>query len=119
MRLIVTEKDSAAQKIAQILGGDVRTREHGRGKQRVKSYHFTWQDDEAVAVGLRGHVMETVFPESYRRWSLKYMDRDDRGARAWRGSPTAARRAPSPPCARPPRAPPRSSSRPTTTARVS
>ena len=75
MRLIVTEKDSAAQKIAQILGADVRTREHGRGKQRVKSYHFTWQDDEAVAVGLRGHVMETVFPESYRRWSLKYMDK--------------------------------------------
>ena len=76
MRLIVTEKDSAAQTIAQILGGGtVRTREHGRGKQRVKSYHFTWQDDEAVAVGLRGHVMETVFPESYRRWSLKYMDR--------------------------------------------
>ncbi len=74
MRLIVTEKDSAAQKIAQILGGDVRTLEHGRGKQRVKSYHFTWQDEEAVAVGLRGHVMETVFPESYRRWSLKYME---------------------------------------------
>ena len=27
----------------------------------------------AVAVGLRGHVMETIFPNTYRRWSLKYL----------------------------------------------
>ncbi|HJW76869.1 MAG TPA: hypothetical protein VJ787_14605, partial [Thermoleophilia bacterium] len=75
MRLIVTEKDSAAQKIAQILGAGVSTREHGRGKLRVRSYHFTWEGRDAVAIGLRGHVMETVFPDFYRRWSLKYMDR--------------------------------------------
>jgi len=76
MKLIVTEKDSAAQKIAQIFGGaGVRVREHGRGKQKVKSYSFAWGDQSAVAIGLRGHVMETVFPDSYRRWSLKYMER--------------------------------------------
>ena len=51
MRLIVTEKDSAARKIAEILGGKVTTKEHGRGRQKVKSYHFTQGGDESVAVG--------------------------------------------------------------------
>jgi len=74
VRLIVTEKDSAAQKIAQILGGRTATKEHGRGRQKVRSYWFDWKDEPAVAVGLRGHVMETNFPNTYRRWSLKYLD---------------------------------------------
>lgn len=73
MRLIVTEKDSAAHKIADILGGKVTVKEHGRGRQKVRSYHFAYKDDDAVAIGLRGHVMETVFPNTYRRWSLKYL----------------------------------------------
>ncbi len=73
MRLIVTEKDSAARKIADILGGKVTVKEHGRGRQKVRSYHFGYRDDNAVAIGLRGHVMETVFPNTYRRWSLKYL----------------------------------------------
>ena len=73
MRLIVTEKDSAARKIAEILGGKVTVKEHGRGRQKVRSYHFAYKDDDAVAIGLRGHVMETVFPNTYRRWSLKYL----------------------------------------------
>ena len=76
MKLIVTEKDSAAQKIAHILGGTgVRVREHGRGKQKVKSYHFSEEGQPVVVIGLRGHVMETVFPDRYRRWSLKYIER--------------------------------------------
>ena len=73
MKLIVTEKDSAAKKIAEILGGKVAVKEHGRGRQKVRSYHFTMDGDDAVAVGLRGHVMETVFPNTYKRWSLKYL----------------------------------------------
>ncbi len=73
MRLIVTEKDSAARKIADILGRKVAVKEHGRGRQKVRSYHFAYKDDDAVAIGLRGHVMETVFPNTYRRWSLKYL----------------------------------------------
>ena len=74
MKLIVTEKDSAAAKIAQILGGHVEVKEHGRGRQRVKSYSFEWDGAPTVAVGLRGHVMETTFPNTYRRWSLKHLD---------------------------------------------
>ena len=71
MKLIITEKDSAARKIADILGGRVAVKEHGRGRQKVKSYHFDREGEEHVAIGLRGHVMETVFPNTYRRWSLK------------------------------------------------
>ncbi len=73
MKLIVTEKDSAARKIADILGGKVTVKEHGRGRQKVRSYHFDHEGAEAVAVGLRGHVMQSVFPNTYRRWSLKYL----------------------------------------------
>lgn len=73
MKLIVTEKDSAARKIAEILGGRVTVKEHGRGRQKVKSYHFDHDGHDAVAIGLRGHVMETVFPNTYKRWSLKYL----------------------------------------------
>jgi DNA topoisomerase-1 len=71
LKLIVTEKDSAARKIADILGGRATVQEHGRGRQKIKSYHFTHDGDEAAAIGLRGHVMQTVFPNTYRRWSLK------------------------------------------------
>ena len=69
--LIVTEKDMAAQKIAGILGERVEVVRHGSGRQKAASYHFAWQGKEAVAIGLRGHVMKTVFPDRYRRWSLK------------------------------------------------
>jgi DNA topoisomerase IA len=37
VRLIVTEKDSAAKKIAAVLGRDVEVKEHGRGRQKVRS----------------------------------------------------------------------------------
>jgi len=73
VRLIVTEKDSAARKIADILGGKVSVTEHGSGRQKVKSYQFVYEDEDSVAIGLRGHVMQTVFPNTYRRWSLKYL----------------------------------------------
>ena len=73
MKLIVTEKDSAARKIAEILGDRVTVKEHGRGRQKVKSYHFDHDGHDAAAIGLRGHVMETVFPNTYKRWSLKYL----------------------------------------------
>ena len=75
MRLIVTEKDSAARKVADILGGRVTVHEHGRGRQKVRSYGFEWDGTPATAIGLRGHVMESTFPNTYRRWSLKYLEK--------------------------------------------
>ncbi len=65
MRLIVTEKDNSAKKIAQILSG-------GKAKQG-KSYgipFYEWQDesDHVCVIGLKGHLMNPVFPEGYSEW---------------------------------------------------
>src|ERR687887_1937577 len=65
MRLIVTEKDNSAKKIAQILSG-------GKAKQD-KSYgipFYAWEDDsgEQRVIGLKGHLMNPVFPEGFSEW---------------------------------------------------
>ncbi len=65
MRLIVTEKDNSAKKIAQILSS-------GAAKQD-KSYgipHYGWEDDEGAhrVIGLKGHLMNPAFPEGYSEW---------------------------------------------------
>ncbi len=84
MKLIVTEKDSAARKIAEILSDTMSAKEHGRGREKVKSYHFTLAGEDAVAIGLRGHVMETVFPNTYKHRSLKHLgDMIERPDLAW------------------------------------
>jgi DNA topoisomerase I len=65
MRLIVTEKDNSAKKIAQILSA-------GKAKQD-KSYgipFYVWSngDAEERVIGLKGHLMNPVFPEGYSEW---------------------------------------------------
>src|SRR3989454_3311451 len=65
MRLIVTEKDNSAKKIAQILSS-------GKAKQS-KSYgipFYAWSDGggEEVVIGLKGHLMNPVFPEGFSDW---------------------------------------------------
>ncbi|HEX6116195.1 MAG TPA: DNA topoisomerase, partial [Solirubrobacterales bacterium] len=65
MRLIVTEKNNSAKKIAQILSG-------GAAKED-KSYkvpYYTWSGPEGDerTVGLKGHVVGPAFPEGYSNW---------------------------------------------------
>ncbi len=65
MRLIVTEKNNSAKKIAQILSG-------GTAKED-KSYkvpYYTWSGPEGDerTVGLKGHVVGPAFPEGYSNW---------------------------------------------------
>jgi len=65
MRLIVTEKDNSAKKIAQILSG-------GKAKQN-KSYgipHYSWDGSDGghTVIGLKGHLMNPAFPEGYSDW---------------------------------------------------
>jgi DNA topoisomerase I len=65
MRLIVTEKDNSAKKIAQILSG-------GKAKES-KSYgipFYEWEGDadQQNVIGLKGHLMNPVFPEGYSEW---------------------------------------------------
>src|ERR671916_150457 len=65
MRLIISEKANAAKKIAQFLAeGPVKD-----GKHRSVPHHtFSWQAEECVSVGLKGHVLNLEYPEEYSNW---------------------------------------------------
>ncbi len=66
MRLIVTEKNNSAKKIADILGrGDAKE------DKTFKVPFYTWTDSdgaEQMTIGLKGHVLGPAFPEGYSNW---------------------------------------------------
>src|SRR5205085_2038665 len=64
MRLIVTEKNNSAKKIAEILGGSPKA------DKSYKVPFYTWSDGdgEHMAIGLKGHVLNPAFPEDYSNW---------------------------------------------------
>jgi DNA topoisomerase I len=68
MRLIVTEKNNSAKKIAEILGAATG------GPKADKTYKvpfYTWTDesgDDHMTIGLKGHVLGPAFPEGYSNW---------------------------------------------------
>jgi DNA topoisomerase-1 len=68
MRLIVTEKNSSAKKIAEVLGAP------SGGPKEDKTFKvpfYTWTDDageEQMTIGLKGHVLGPAFPEGYSNW---------------------------------------------------
>jgi DNA topoisomerase-1 len=65
MRLIVTEKNNSAKKIAEILsGGDAKA----DAAYKVPFYTWTDGDGDHMAIGLKGHVMSPAFPEGYSNW---------------------------------------------------
>ncbi|HEY5053963.1 MAG TPA: DNA topoisomerase I [Solirubrobacterales bacterium] len=67
MRLIVTEKNNSAKKIAEILGA-------GTGgpatDKTFKVPYYTWTDGDGdhMTIGLKGHVLGPAFPEGYSNW---------------------------------------------------
>ena len=61
MKLVVTEKNDAAKQIATLLGTN------SPKADKVFStpiFRFTVKGEEWVAIGLRGHILESDFPES-------------------------------------------------------
>jgi DNA topoisomerase-1 len=64
MRLIVTEKNNSAKKIAEILGA-------GQGgptsDKSFKVPYYMWSDSDGdhMTIGLKGHVLGPAFPEGY------------------------------------------------------
>jgi DNA topoisomerase-1 len=66
LRLIITEKNDAAKKIAGILAsGPVKEESF----LKVPFYRFTMESGEpAVVVGLKGHVVQVDFPPDYAEW---------------------------------------------------
>ncbi len=65
MKLIVTEKNQTARRIAEILSGGKATREGG---PRSTVYAFGQDAGEVRTLGMRGHVLQVDFPEEYRQW---------------------------------------------------
>ncbi|GAB4258809.1 MAG: DNA topoisomerase I [Thermoleophilia bacterium] len=66
MRLIITEKNNAAAKIASILA---RGRVNEESYLKVPYYRFEGPDGEVnVAVGLKGHVLQVDFPPEFADW---------------------------------------------------
>ena len=65
MRLIITEKNNSAKKIADILSGG-----SAKADATYKVPFYSWSDDagDHTAVGLKGHVMGVAFPEGYSNW---------------------------------------------------
>ncbi len=66
MRLIITEKNDAAKKIAGILSANgVQTESY----LKVPYYLFTdGEGEESAAVGLKGHVVQVDFPPEFSEW---------------------------------------------------
>jgi len=65
MRLIVTEKNNSATKIAEILSGGA-----AKVDAAYKVPYYTWTDGDGdhMAIGLKGHVMSPAFTEGYSNW---------------------------------------------------
>src|SRR5213592_345349 len=65
MRLIVTEKNNSAKKIAEILSGG-----SAKADAAYKVPFYTWSDTagDQMAIGLKGHVLNPAFPEGYSNW---------------------------------------------------
>ncbi|MFH1736301.1 MAG: DNA topoisomerase I, partial [Actinomycetota bacterium] len=71
MKLIVTEKDNVAARIAEILSGGKAKRE-GAAKSKKSSgvpvYSYSDGSGEVRVIGLRGHILKVDFPEGYDNW---------------------------------------------------
>ena len=65
MRLIITEKNNSAKKIADILSAGSAKAD---ATYKVPFYIWSDADGDQMAVGLKGHVMGVAFPEDYSNW---------------------------------------------------
>ncbi len=65
MRLIVTEKNNSAKKIAEILSGGGASADK---TFKVPYYRWSGSGGEQMAIGLKGHVLGPAFPEGYSNW---------------------------------------------------
>ncbi|MEM2325538.1 MAG: toprim domain-containing protein, partial [Archaeoglobaceae archaeon] len=61
--IIITEKQSAADRIASILFSDVKALKRG------KIVYYYSPSSEAYVIGLKGHIVELDFPKKYRSWT--------------------------------------------------
>ena len=60
MKLIVTEKNDAAQQIARLLSTSGKPKADKVYNTPV--YRFAWDGEDCVTIGLRGHILKVDFP---------------------------------------------------------
>jgi len=64
-RLIISEKNHAAQRIALILSSNTQKRRSIAGTPVLE---FAIGEDEYYVLGLRGHIIELDYPEKFNNW---------------------------------------------------
>jgi DNA topoisomerase-1 len=65
LKLIISEKEIAARRIASILAGDGVSEEKVYG---VPVYHFNLNGEDYKVIGLKGHILKVDYPEEYANW---------------------------------------------------
>jgi len=65
LKLIISEKEIAARRIARILAGDGISEEKVYG---VPLYHFKLNGEDYKVIGLKGHIMKVDYPKEYANW---------------------------------------------------
>lgn len=65
MKLIISEKEIAAKRIASILAGDGVSEEKVYG---IPVYHFRLNGEDYKVIGLKGHILKVDYPEEYANW---------------------------------------------------
>jgi DNA topoisomerase-1 len=69
LRLVVSEKNIAAKRIAEILAVGAHRAEK---VYTTPVYTFKGRDgEEWVSIGLKGHIMGVDFPEEFKKWNLE------------------------------------------------
>ena len=65
MRLIISEKAIAGERIASFLAdGDVKQIQ----VSGARTFQFNWDGEEIILVPLRGHISDVEFPKEYSNW---------------------------------------------------
>ena len=66
MKLVISEKQIAARRIAYILSqGKVKSTHHGR----IPVYEFTRAGEPWAVIGLKGHIISLDYPPDYNQWT--------------------------------------------------
>jgi DNA topoisomerase-1 len=65
MKLIISEKEIAAGRIARILAGNGVNDEKVYG---IPVHHFKLGDQDYKVIGLKGHIMKVDYPREYSNW---------------------------------------------------
>ena len=66
MKLVISEKNIAAQRIAFILSGGKITRRHVGS---IPVYEFTKDGEDWSVIGLKGHIVTVDYPAGFNQWN--------------------------------------------------